>query len=446
MPEPKDPAPAGGTPGPRRSLLARNRDFRWFWGGQTVSVVGAQVTAVALPLTAAITLDAGPGAVGAIAAATYLPNVAFPLFAGHWIEKCRRRPVMIGADVARAVLVGAVPVAYLLHHLSLALLAAVAFGVGGASVVFDVASFAYLPDLVGEQDLGGANQAMQGSTTAAQVSGPGLAGLTVQLAGPALAMVVNAASYVGSVVGIAAGRSESRPPPGQSRKGLLEGVRQLLANPYLRGLTAHAALYNVGSQMLTVNLVIWLTKVRHTSVGVYGLALSATGAGAFVGTMGVLRLMGRVGFGRAYAGALLLFAGLPLALAALPFSGNALGAAVAAVEVVAGVGLGAANVLSTTLRQAVIPRGALARSIGGYRMLIFGVIPLGGGLGGAIGQVFGARTGVAAGTAAMALSALPMLGSRIRALRSPGDARLDQAVSGAPALDGTVGADRESVS
>lgn len=174
---------------------------------------------------------------------------------------------------------------------------------------------------------------------------------------------------------------------------------------------------------MTVNLVVWVVKDRHAAVGVYGIALSAAGAGAFLGTMGVLRVSARVGYGRAYRYALVLFTGLPLVIATLPLHGNALGYAIAAVEVVAGIGVGAANVLSTTLRQAVVGTGSLARSMGSYRVIIFGVIPFGSAIGGVLGETLGSRTGVAIGTVCFALSATPMVFGRIRALGKPADAR-----------------------
>src|SRR5580658_9174956 len=284
--------PARGEPTYRGALLGRHRDFRWFWAGETISVFGTQVTAFGLPLVAALTLHAGAGAVGAVATASFLPNVIVPLLAGQRLESRRRRPAMIGADILRAVTLTLVPLSYVFGFLSIGLLCAVAFVVGAASAYFDVASFAYIPTLVNETDLPGANQAMQGSITIAQVAGPGLAGILVQLAGPPLALITNAISYLASVVGVSAGgRSELLPVPEDAGpSGIFGGIRSLLANPYLRSLTAHAAMYNVAYQIVTVNLVVWVVKERHAAVGVYGLALSAAGAGAFLGTMGVLRV------------------------------------------------------------------------------------------------------------------------------------------------------------
>ena len=344
---------------------------------------------------------------------------------------------MIGTNLVRAAVLLLVPLSYALGFLSIGLLCTVAFVVGAASAYFDVASFAYIPTLVNQIDLPAANQAMQGSTTVAQVAGPGLAGVLVQIAGPPLAVIANAIGYLASVAGVACGgRGEPEPFPEEiGGTGIFAGVRSLLANPYLRSLTAHAAMYNVAYQIVTVNLVVWVVRERHASVGVYGVALSAAGAGAFLGTISVLTILARVGYGRAYLYALVLFTGVPLVLAALPLHGDALGYAIAAVEVVAGTGVGAANVLSTTLRQTVVGSGALARSIGSYRVIIFGVIPFGSAIGGALGQAFGSRAGVAIGTMCFAISATPMVFGRVRSLGQPQDARPEASLSYAQAPD-----------
>ncbi|MER5464129.1 MFS transporter [Streptomyces sp. NPDC002668] len=400
--------------------LARDRDFRLFWAGHTVSAVGTHVTAVALPLTAALTLDAGAAGVSAVATAGYLPSVALPLLAGHWLEHRRRRPVMITADVLRAAALGAVPVAWGFGAMSLGLLVAVALVVGAASVVFDIASFAYVPDLVEDAELAAANRALQGSSTAAQVGGPGIAGLLVQLLGPAVAVLADALSYVASALGIAgARRAEPGPAAQDARPGIGEGVRQIRVSPFLRSLTAHAALYNASAQILVVNLVVLAVKERGLSAGGYGLALSAGGAGAFLGAMLGLRVAARLGYGRAFAVSLVLSTGVPLALPLLPGRGLSYGVLLAACQLLSGIGLGSANVLSVTIRQLLIPRTALARSNGAYRTFTFGVLPLGAALGGVLGGALGTTGAMAVGSAGIALSALPMFTREIRTLRDP---------------------------
>jgi MFS family permease len=408
----------------RSGLFKRDHDFRWFWGGNTISVFGTQITAVALPLVAVLTLHAGAGAVAAISTCAFLPNVLFPLIVGHRLEHQRRRRVMVWSDLLRSVALAVVPVSWFAGSLSVPLLAVVAFVVGTLSVVFDTGSFAYLPSMVQEADLPAANRAVQGSQTASEVAGPGLAGLLVSLFGPPMALLADAISYLASAIGVsAAKRPEPAPPEPEPGARFFDGMRPVVTNPFLRALTVHAAGYNLAWQILEINLVIYLVKERHLTAALYGLALSASGVGAFIGTMLASRIVGRLGYGRAFVTALVFSTGAPLLIALIPGRGIALAAGLAACQVAAGFGLGIANVLSLLLRQIVAPRNALARTGAAYRLIIYGVIPLGSVLGGALGAALGGRAAVAIGAAGMALSTAPMMVRRIRNLRTAEDAR-----------------------
>lgn len=242
----------------------------------------------------------------------------------------------------------------------------------------------------------------------------------MQLLGPAVALLVDAVSYLVSAVGIgSARRPEPAPRATEQRASLWEGVRQIKVSPFLRSLTVHAALYNLAAQILVVNLVVLAVKERGLTAGGYGLALSAGGVGAFVGAMLGLRLAGRVGYGRAFGTSLVLSTGLPLLLAFLPGRGVEYGILLGSVQFFAGIGLGSANVLSVTIRQLLIPRASLARSNGAYRTFTFGVLPIGAAAGGFLGSGFGTTAAVAVGTAGMALSAVPMFAREVRTLENP---------------------------
>ena len=183
---------------------------------------------------------------------------------------------------------------------------------------------------VAHHDLAAANRAVQGSNTIAQVAGPGLAGLLVQALGPPLAIVADALSYLASALGVLRGRARSSAPPapGEHEGGAGRGLTVLFTNPYLRALTIHAALYNLAAQVLTIDLVLWAIQGRQVPPGAYGLALSAAGFGALIGTLTALRLGDRLGFGRAFAVSLLLSCFVPLALAVFLRSLKAPGLAV----------------------------------------------------------------------------------------------------------------------
>jgi MFS family permease len=410
---------------PSLDLLRRSRPFRWYWAGQSLSFLGSQVAAVALPLVAALSLQAGPAGVSAVATAAMLPNLLFSLLVGNWAEGRDHRRIMIPADLVRALLIGVIPLAWLTGVLSLPLLVVVAFLAGVAGIFFDISGFAYLPSLVPAHDLAAANRAVQGSSTVTEVAGPGLAGLLVQAVGAPLAMVVDAVSYLASALGVLRGRpARERPeveeePEVVERAGMTQGLKVLFGNPYLRALTVHAATYNLAEQILIINLVLWAVQAQGVAPGAYGLALSAGGLGALVGTLTALRLAERLGFGRAFAVSLLLSCFVPLLLSVAPLRSVALAVLIGGVMLVAGIGLGNANVYSLTLRQTVIPRILLTRSAGAYRQVMYGSIPIGSALAGVVGELAGTRPGVLVGAAGMAVSALPMFTRRIRTLRDP---------------------------
>jgi len=421
------------TEGKQRALLLRNRDFRWYWAGQSVSVMGSYITLVALPLVAVMTLHAGPLGVAIVTTAGYLPNVLLSLLVGEWLERRRRRRIMIWCDTLRAFTLAAVPIAYWTDTLSLTLLAVVAFLAGAASVVFEIAGFAYVPTIVEKDDVPAAVRAQQASSTVANVSGPGVAGVLAQVFGPAIAVAIDAVSYVASVIGVAAARRpEPAPPAPEQRMKIMSGLKMVAGHPFLRALALHASGYNLAYPIITVNLLVYAVDHRGMSAGAYGLVLTIGGWGALLGTMIALRMARRYGYGQAFAIALMFTSGLPLLFAPAPFDGWAFVTFLGACMLVTGIGGGVTNVLSITLRQAGAPPGFLARTNGGYRLVVYGVLPFGTIIGGFFGEWFGPRIGTGIGAAVLAAAALPMLSRRIRHMKQPEALREDRFLQSEP--------------
>lgn len=410
---------------PSFRLLRTHPAFRWYWAGQSISSAGSQVTTMALPLVTALALNGSPRDVGLVAAASMSPYLLFSLLAGHYLEARPKRAVMIPADLAQALLLGAIPVAWWAGVLSVPLLAVVAFLCGTAALCFGVVGFSYVPDLVTSEELPAANRAIQGSRTVAEVAGPGVGGFLVGVLGAPVAIIVDALSYLASALGVAAARPShqragsgaSTTPQDQSQSpSVLTGLRVLFTNPHLRALTLHAAIYNLASQVFTLNLVLWAVREQHLSTTAYGLAMGAGGVGGLIGTLTALRLADQFGLGRAFIASLSLSCGLPILTVAWSSHGLALGLVIAAVMLASGIGLGNANVYSLTLRQAAIPRDQLTRSAGAYTQVMYGSIPLGSGLAGVLGESLGTRPAAATGALLLASSLLPMLTRHIRTL------------------------------
>ena len=191
--------------------LWRNPDFLTFWTGETFSQVGAQITQLALPLTAVYTLKISTAGLGLLNAASFAPFLGFSLLIGVWVDRLRCRPLMIASNVGRCLLVGSIPLLALLHALHLGYLYLAALAIGVLTVLFNVAYQAYLPALVDRDNLVEANSKMQVTSSVAQIGGPGLAGLLIQLLSAPLALSVNAVTYLLSLGTLAGIRLPSRP-------------------------------------------------------------------------------------------------------------------------------------------------------------------------------------------------------------------------------------------
>ena len=198
----------------RKGGLWRHPDFRKLWAGETVSLFGSEVTELALPLVAVLALDAGAGQMGLLAAARFAPFLLVTLPAGVWVDRRRRRPVLIGANLGRCLLVALVPLLAGLGLLRIQHLYGIAFAVGVLTVLFDVAYQSYLPSLVDRGQLVEGNSKLQASASVARVGGPGLGGLLVQLAGAPRALLLDAATFAVSAATLLAIRQPEPAPPG----------------------------------------------------------------------------------------------------------------------------------------------------------------------------------------------------------------------------------------
>lgn len=387
-----------------------NGDFRRFWLGQTVSLFGSQVTFLALPMTAILALHASPLQLGLLGFAAFAPYLVLTLPAGAWIDRRRRRPILLVSNLARAGLIAIVPIDAVFGTLSFPLLIAVALGMGVFSVLFEVAYQAYLPALVDRGDLAAANARLVGSMSAASVGGPGLGGMLVSIAGAPFALLADAASYV--VAGLSlAGIRRTEPIPGgppvrNMRAEIAEGLRVTFGHGLLRAFALEAAAYNLFTSAITTVFLLFATRELGLEPAMVGMLFAIGAVGSVVGSL-VARPMGaRFGFGRTIAFAMLV-ACLPFI--ALPFAGGPKPLAatiVGAVFVLDGLGVSIATVYVLTIRQAATPNRLLARMNASYRALGYGVIPIGALLGGAAAEVLGLRTALllaAAGVAAAPL-------------------------------------------
>ena len=401
--------------------LWRHPDFLKLWAGQTVSLFGLSVTGLALPLVAVLTLDATPVQMGLLSAAGYAPFLLVGLVAGACVDRMRRRPILIAADLGRALLLASIPVAALVDALRMEQLYAVGFTVGLLTVFFDVAYQSYLPALVPRERLIEGNSKFEASHSLAQIAGPGLGGLLVQLLSAATAIALDAASYLVSAIFLAAIRTpEPRPERHADRslpREIGEGLRLVVGNPLMRGIAGCTATSNLFGSALTAVYVLYATRELGLGPAQLGVTFAAFGPGGLLGAVLAARLARRFGLGPALTGSLalgslswlvVLFAGGPPVLAAsLLATANAL----------ATVGGTVYNVNQVSLRQAITPDRLQGRMNATMRFLVWGVIPIGALLGGVIGDALGLRAAIATGAVGTLLAPLWLLLTPVYAVR-----------------------------
>jgi MFS family permease len=383
---------------PARRILWRHGDFLRLWGGQSVSELGSQVSVLALPLVAIDRLHAGTFAVALLATSQGLPFLLVGLPAGALVDRVRRRPVMIGADVGRALLLASVPATAAAGVLEIWQLYVVGLLVGVLTVFFDVDYQSYLPDLLPAEHLIDANGKLQTTASGASIVGPGIGGTLVSAVGAASAVLVDSGSFVVSALTLASMRHpEARPErriggdgrPARLRAEIAEGMRYVWHEPRIRPVALSTGTSNLFSGMSAAVVVLFLRRQLQLSPGHIGVLLGAGSVGGLLGALLGGRLGRRIGIGRAIL-VTITIAGLGDLLLPLTTRGNA-DVVVVASGLLVGAGAIAYNINQVSVRQAICPPALLGRMNASVRFLVWGTIPLGGLLGGAVGSSVGLR-------------------------------------------------------
>ncbi len=382
--------------------LLRHPDFVRLWTGETISQLGSQVSALAIPFVAIDILRASTFAVALLGVIDFLPFLLIGLPAGVWVDRLRRRPVMIVGDLGRAAALATIPIAYVAGLLTIVQLYVVGFVVGVLTVFFDVAYQSYLPSLVAREQLQEGNAKLEVSRAGAQVVGPGLAGILIGVLRAPLAVVVDALSFLASALFLVLIRRPEPPPAthhegGQPRPGMrsemAEGLRYVLGHAYLKNIAACTATANLFGNVATSVLLVFAVRELGLSAAEIGIAFSIGATGALLGALVSNRVSTRLGVGTT----IILFAGisgpalLPLALAPAGTSTAVLVVLIALFVFVGGVSSVVYNVAQVSLRQAITPARMQGRMNATMRWFVWGTIPIGGVLGGVLGTVLGVR-------------------------------------------------------
>jgi predicted MFS family arabinose efflux permease len=401
--------------------LWRDREFRTFWSAQTVSEFGDRISELALPLIAVTMLDATPAEVGFLTAAVWLPNLV-SLFIGTWVDQQRnKKALMVGADLARTVVVLSLPVVYWLGWLSLWHLFAVAILAGLAHVVFNTAYAAFFVRLVPRDKFLEANSKLSATRSFSFMAGPAAGGLLVQWLTAPFALVIDALTFVFSAIQIARLKTTSaevEPTEEPLLKRAMGGMGYVLKHPYLRTSLACSTTVNFFSFIGFALLILFASRNLGLDAGTIGLALGIGASGGLLGAALARPIAERIGAGRLIAIAAVVF---PAAIGVVALADGPVWVRIGALA--AGEFIGAFAVMCydipiMSLQAKVTHEGMRSRVSGAFTTINYGIRPLGAVLGGLLAAWIGTRETLLISAAGGLLAILWLIGSPILKVRS----------------------------
>ncbi len=406
------------APWPRGGLW-RHADFLKLWTAQAVSQFGSNVSQLALPLVAVLILHASAFQVAVLGTIDFVPFLLFALPAGVWVDRLPRRPILVIADLGRAVALGSIPLAAALHHLTLAQLYVAGFVTGTLTVFFDVSYQSYLPSLVDRTQLVDGNAKLEVSRSAAQVGGPGVGGLLVRAFTAPYAVLADAISYVWSAAFLFFIRRREDVPERTAgspsmRRELIDGLKYLVRHRYWRPISMSTATFNFFGNVSGAILIVYAVRRLHMSPLEIGVTFALSNVGALLGAFLARRIGMRFGVGRTI---ILgdLFGAAPLVLIPLAPMSSPIPFLVAAFTL-SGFGIVLYNVTAISLTQSLTPERLLGRVNASRRFIVWGTIPLGSLLGGALAATIGLRTTIFVGAIGCTLALLPLVFSAVRSI------------------------------
>jgi MFS family permease len=406
------------------SNLWHNGAFVRFWTGRTISIFGSLITRMAIPFVAILVLGAGAFEVALLRSMDLAVVLVVGLFAGAWVDRLRRRPILIWSDLARAAILGSVPLAFVLGVLALPQLLVVAAASAILTTFADAADNAYLPSIVERRELVRANGALEASGSAAEFTGFGISGFLVQVLTAPIAIAVDAVSFVVSAVLLISIRQpEADPPRHEQREPMLgeirSGLRITFRDPVLRAFAlaqmAQSALWGVyGATWL-----LYATQTLELGPAAIGLIAGVGGAGSFLGAVAADRSTRRWGIGRVAVVTMLLAAAgnllIPLAPAGMPV--------VAALflvtqQLVGDSAITLYDVTETSVRQAFVNDRALGRVTASFRVAAVMMQLVATIAGGLLAELIGLRGALVIAPAGAVVAAVVLWLSPVRTLRA----------------------------
>ncbi|MEU4094805.1 MFS transporter [Streptomyces sp. NPDC026673] len=371
--------------------LLGNRPFRWYWGASTISMLGDGVSLVAIPLVAAVSLNASPAQMGFLGVLFWVPSLIFSLHAGAWVDRLgNQRLVMIGANLGSFAALISIPVTFSCGVLSLPQLWASVFLVGSFSVLFTVSDNALFASLVPPDRYVEGQSLMYGSQSAASLAGPSAGGVLVQIMTAPFAILVDALSFLGSALMLVRAHTTEPPPDSGASRGMLaECLRFIMTTATIRTALATTSTVNFFSLMFHTLVILFLSRDLHMSAGVIGLLFAGEAAGGLLGAVVTKGVAKKIGIGRSLLlGAVSISAPLiivPLIRERTPVTELAL----ALVFFGSGLGRAIQNISVGAIFTMEVPNRMRSRARGAFQMVSFGARPVGAAIGGILGSVIG---------------------------------------------------------
>lgn len=371
-------------------------DFTRLWVGQTISEFGSRITRAGIPLIAVITLSATPAQMGILTAIASVPVLLLGLFAGVWVDRLRRRPIMIAADVARVALLLSIPAAALTGHLSMELLYGVLALMSMLGLLFEMAYRAYLPSLVERSQLVEANSRLSTTDSLAEIGGPAIAGMLIQVISAPFAIVLDALSFIFSASAFSLIRKPEPKPlahaDGRSmRREITEGVRLVMHDPLLRVLAISLGLRSLFGSFMGTLYDIFGIRYLGLTPAILGITIAAGGVGALAGALLASRIQRRFGLGKTLVWSVVVSTVVSLLI---PLAGGSPALAAAMLILAQIIGDGAMTVYAInaiSLVQIITPDRLLGRANASFGLIEQGIAPLGALVAGVLATVFDAR-------------------------------------------------------
>jgi MFS family permease len=387
---------------PRTGLWA-HADFMRLWSAQAISAFGSRITRTALPIIAVQMLHETETVVALLSSVYLAPGVVLALFAGGAVDRSRKRRILIGADIFRAVAVASITIAWLFGALSMFHLVMVGALVGAASALFTITDVAYLPTLVGRRQLAEGNAKLETTEAVAEVTGPASAGVLIGAFGAPLAVALDAASYLWSALRLGRIRTHEPPPQPapsaesstwQSRRDLRDGMRAIFDQPYVRAVVLALMVWSIAGGFFTALYTLFCLRTLGLSALTFGIIIAMGGIGSFGGALISRRLVASIGLGRTMiASAVISLAGgllIPLAqgprITVLLFLG--------AHQLISDCFSVAFVIQAVTLRQTVLPKALLGRANAAVHVCTAGLVPVVALLAGLLAELTSIRTAV----------------------------------------------------